>query len=809
MSLDIPLEAKEAFYEQLDALDASLEDEDFDEDFDDAARRQSRAFFDQATTGKRLSKSAEARATNTIAAGQNSTPATKQPRGASTTLTPAVIEATPLVPNNNDQASRRRVPISASFVQDTPIQEPRASTLPSLHRSLTVTPSVDSLVKQTPTSSTSSMAGTSGRKRPAKGKGKNEIPEENQVLKSLRLFYIPAARISLRKHRIEHAERHGATVTDQLAEATHIVVDQHLKYDNIKDSISPILGNDSVTLVSDQWPLDCIQQGRVLPCYLKYRVRDTPSGESVFSTKSLEQPATQVSDQSLELKEPHNNPRRWDYVPPMTPSHSTASPLQFLDQRRGSETLEATRPSPQEAAEGTTVVPSSSGAHDEAVDTREKPIDSAKLRRGSSGFGDELSEVITEAREQFKNLPRIGDEDATLNRGEGGDIDESDSEGNRGTKKRKKGTDRTAPKEKRLKEFFACSRGGTKDQAADSDNPNALTISVFQKMLDYYTRTNDHWRTRAYRNIITTLSTVTDRRITTAEEALELPFFGQRLADKLEEINRTHTLQRLQYALGDPTSQVKALFLGIYGVGPSTAEKWIAQGFRTFDDLLEKAQLSESQRIGIEHYEDINSRIPRAEVTKIAEYVKAEAAKTDSAVELVVGGSYRRGAYSSGDVDFIITKKGTTSSKDLIGFLDKFVASLTRQGFLTAALAAHSSNKDGSKWHGCCALPWIPGFNDDENYRPVWRRIDLLLVPETEYGAALIYFTGNDIFNRSIRLLASRKQMRLNQRGLYKDVLRGWDRQNISEGELVEGRDEKRIFKILGVKWREPHDRWC
>ena len=83
------------------------------------------------------------------------------------------------------------------------------------------------------------------------------------------------------------------------------------------------------------------------------------------------------------------------------------------------------------------------------------------------------------------------------------------------------------------------------------------------------------------------------------------------------------------------------------------------------------------------------------------------------------------------------------------------------------------------------------------------------MVPESEYGAALIYFTGNDIFNRSLRLLASKKGMRLNQRGLYRDVMRGPSRTKVTEGELIEGRDEKRIFEILGVKWREPWERWC
>jgi DNA polymerase/3'-5' exonuclease PolX len=82
--------------------------------------------------------------------------------------------------------------------------------------------------------------------------------------------------------------------------------------------------------------------------------------------------------------------------------------------------------------------------------------------------------------------------------------------------------------------------------------------------------------------------------------------------------------------------------------------------------------------------------------------------------------------------------------------------------------------------------------------------------PQTEYSAALIYFTGNtgnDFFNRSLRLLASKKKMRLNQCGLYKNVVRGYKRQKMSEGELVEGKSERRIFELLGVQWREPHER--
>ena len=60
-----------------------------------------------------------------------------------------------------------------------------------------------------------------------------------------------------------------------------------------------------------------------------------------------------------------------------------------------------------------------------------------------------------------------------------------------------------------------------------------------------------------------------------------------------------------------------------------------------------------------------------------------------------------------------------------------------------------------------------------------------------------------------MRLLAGTKGMRLNQRGLYKDVIRGKRREKLSEGTLVEGKDEKKIFEVLGVPWRPPEHRIC
>jgi len=53
--------------------------------------------------------------------------------------------------------------------------------------------------------------------------------------------------------------------------------------------------------------------------------------------------------------------------------------------------------------------------------------------------------------------------------------------------------------------------------------------------------------------------------------------------------------------------------------------------------------------------------------------------------------------------------------------------------------------------------------------------------------------------------------MRLNQRGLYKNVMRGPARVKVTGGELVEGADEKRFLKrweCLGGRRRKEFADW-
>ncbi|KAL7786182.1 hypothetical protein V8C37DRAFT_299365 [Trichoderma ceciliae] len=660
---------------------------------------------------------------------------------------------------------------------------------------------------------------TTHRGKRGRVSGPKSRPDVEQIFRGLSFFYIPDNDIApVRRLRINRAKESGATWTRDLMAATHVVVEKKLEYKDVeklwpRDGFG---GRAPPKVVNEDYPLDCIQFRAVVdPSQKKYLLKgQTTAG---MEEDELPPPPTSaaaaadddISEAQMKSRVVNSfNKGKRDYVPQRgrgTPSQGEESSLpSSLTTRRGAGAV---------AVDSQPLVLDLEDAGEPVMD----------VSKDDAGMQDELSGYVLMMQE-FKDLPLDMDEDddarSTANESEASaDLDQrSDPENESPRKRRSSRRIRPASKAIAFEDRFACNRAGRKDSG--QDNPNARTIEMLQKMNGYYERVNDHWRTLAYRKAISVLKQQSVK-IATEEEAYRLPSIGRRLAQKIEEIVTTDKLKRLRYAEEDPEDHALQTFLKIYGVGNKVAEQWIAQGWRTLGEVKRHVKLTPSQMVGIEHYDDLNTRIPRKEVATLGEIVKRAAARIDPAVRLIIGGSYRRGAETCHDIDLIVTKPGTESVADLKSFLNSLVGRLERSGFLVARLASSRAGSDGSKWHGCCVLPEAEGLDDTDGgdegkrkrkrgeYRPTWRRIDFLLVPEAELGAALIYFTGNDIFNRSIRLLASKKGMRLNQRGLYRDVLRGPNRAKVTEGELVERRDERKIFEMLGVKWREPWERWC
>ncbi len=287
-----------------------------------------------------------------------------------------------------------------------------------------------------------------------------------------------------------------------------------------------------------------------------------------------------------------------------------------------------------------------------------------------ASFGDELLQAIREAK-AVAHLPIDDDEDessptpSVIGANEDSGTDEEPQEDL--TKSRGKSeltsvdsaTDR-ATKKRFDQSAFQCmdpSTGGYSSQ-----NPNAQTIQILEEMGRHYDQMQDQWRTLAYRRAVTTLKKQTTK-ITTAKEAAALPFIGSRLAEKIEEIVLTNRLRKLDTTKHDPLDQVLRLFLGVYGAGLVQANRWIQAGHRTLEDLLTAAKLTSSQKVGVSHYSDFNSLIPRSEVALHGAVVISALSKIDPKVHAIIGGSYRRGAQSSGDIDMIITRPSASLSQ--------------------------------------------------------------------------------------------------------------------------------------------------
>ncbi|KAI9686018.1 MAG: hypothetical protein M1822_004001 [Bathelium mastoideum] len=553
-------------------------------------------------------------------------------------------------------------------------------------------------------------------------------------------------------------------------------MDRETTYDQLLSWIKLDSLPTEIVVVDESYPADCISfRTLVEPNQIQYKVKGYGETTSKKLPESSEAPSTLSSLQAKPKKEIRATPERRNSSPPVGRKYSHSP--EVVNRSEGDQ-LKA-----------------------ESIKTASKEL------KGVPGAHrrDSFDEIIQEAKE-LENLP-LDEEDEDSDSPEDDETDSEDSEP----------PERPAKKLKQVENSswqmnFQCMKPN--DGKGDDANPNARTIEILEQMGRYYDRMQDHWRTLAYRRAVTSLKRE-KRKITTKEQAVLLPFIGERLAAKIEEIVWTNRLRRLENAQLDPTDIVLQHFLQIYGVGFAQASRWVHQGYTTLDDILRHVHLTDKQRLGIAHYDDFAARIPRVEITQHGDIVRTALRALDPDFEVILGGSYRRGAATCGDIDCIITHPRHSLSTIRTIVVDTLVPKLFAQGFLKATLAATTSTSHtGSKWHGASSLPptgiqLIGGRRKEMVKEEPWRRIDLLLVPPEEKGAALIYFTGNDVFNRSIRLLASKHGMRLNQHGLFKDVMRGPGRVKVTEGTLAEGRDERKIFDILGMPWREPEERIC
>ncbi|OJA20779.1 hypothetical protein AZE42_07015, partial [Rhizopogon vesiculosus] len=318
----------------------------------------------------------------------------------------------------------------------------------------------------------------------------------------------------------------------------------------------------------------------------------------------------------------------------------------------------------------------------------------------------------------------------------------------------------------------------------------------------------DRWRVYSYSKCIRALRNY-PKKIKSFNEARSINGVGEKTARKIMEIMETGNLRRIGYEKTDDVTAIN-LFQGIYGVGRQISSMWYNNGCRTLDDIRARKggiKLSPVQEIGLRFYDDINSRMPRSEAETIFNMIKPIALELDENLYIDIMGSFRRftlvpllsrhilnfidrGKTTCGDIDILITRP-TSDGMTHAGLLPELLARLHALKILTEDLALPDDFSALELcYRGLCKLP------EPDAKR---RRIDILCVPWENRGAALLYYTGDDIFNRAMRMKANVLGYSLNQRGLYAGVVR--DPRNrrvkVSAGNIVASETEEEIFKIL------------
>jgi len=193
-------------------------------------------------------------------------------------------------------------------------------------------------------------------------------------------------------------------------------------------------------------------------------------------------------------------------------------------------------------------------------------------------------------------------------------------------------------------------------------------------------------------------------------------------------------------------------------------------------------------------------RIPRSEVEEIEAVVRQEAEKLLPGITLVTCGSYRRGAPSSGDVDILMSH--SKGKERLLGdFLPELVLRLKASGFVTDELSNsfhhHTKRKHENKT--CFAVCKLPGAGGKTR---IHRRLDLKVYPRENFAFAILYFTGSDHFNRSMRWYAHKMGLTLSDHGLSRAIRH--NREKVWEGPSVFCETEQDIFQALGLQYVEP-----
>ena len=284
----------------------------------------------------------------------------------------------------------------------------------------------------------------------------------------------------------------------------------------------------------------------------------------------------------------------------------------------------------------------------------------------------------------------------------------------------------------------------------------------------------NQFRVRAYRRaarVIEGLPQSVGSLLSAGSDLSELPGIGKDLAGKIADIVETGhfgLLDTLKRKLPGQLGDIAAL----PGLGPKRVKLLYDKlKVRTLDDLrrvIKLGRLHEIRGFGPVIEEKLSAALAKPRTEKrfklfIAEgEAEALTAFLRGCGRVVVAGSYRRRRDTVGDLDVLVTAADGAAVGDKLVHYDN-IAEVLAHGPTRTTVVLRSG-----------------------------LQVDVRVVPDQSYGAALLYFTGSKSHNIALRGLANDHDWKLNEYGLFSGKRR------------IAGATEEEVYQKLGLPFIPP-----
>ncbi|HEX9021658.1 MAG TPA: DNA polymerase/3'-5' exonuclease PolX [Nitrospirota bacterium] len=286
------------------------------------------------------------------------------------------------------------------------------------------------------------------------------------------------------------------------------------------------------------------------------------------------------------------------------------------------------------------------------------------------------------------------------------------------------------------------------------------------------------FRIRAYRRAAQNLDGLSkDVSTLTDEELAAIPGIGKDLIGKIHEYLEKGSVAKHEELKKEIPGGVLEL-LRVPGLGPKKAKQFYdALRIKSVDDLeaaIKKGRLSglpgvqkkteENILKGIELIKRGSERRPLGRVLPLADDIIRRMKDSAPVDQIEVAGSIRRMKETVKDIDILTTSRKPDAVMDAFVKLPH-VSRVLMQGPTKSSIIA----EDGIQ-------------------------VDLRVVEESSFGAALQYFTGSKQHNIRLREMAVKAGLKLNEYGAFREP-----------GEKkIGGRTEEEMYKALKLPWIPP-----